>query len=258
MTATDTGAGALSLERAPEPAVNELLIATDPHAAALARIPRRYETIDDWEGLGRWIDALQRAELFVFETETIGLDYMRTSIVGVSLCVEPGHAAYVPLAHAYAGAPAQLDRSRVLEALRPMLEDPARAKLGHNLKFHAHALANHGIRLAGRCYDTMLESYVINSTAIRHDLDSMAARYLGLSTIHLDEIAGKGAKQISFDQVNVEQAAGYAAEHADVTQRLHRALWPKLEAAKPSSRGYTAKSSNPSCRCCNVWSATAC
>ena len=154
---------------------------------------------------------------------------MNTEIVGVSFCIEPGHAAYVPLAHDYAGAPPQLDRARVLETLRPLLEDPDRGKLGQHLKFDMHVLENYGIALRGQRYDTMLESYVWNSTATRHDMDSMAEHYLGLHTIRFEDVAGKGAKQISFNQVSVERAAEYAAEDADVTLRLHRALWPRLE-----------------------------
>ena len=215
----------------PAAAVSDLLLATDPQAAALARIARHYETITDWDALSRWLQMLSAAELISFDTETTTLDYMSAQIVGVSFCVEPGHAAYVPLAHCYAGAPAQLERTRVLEALRALLEDPAHAKLGQHLKFDAHVLANHGIHLAGQRYDTMLESYVLNSTATRHDMDSMAARYLGLRTIHFEDVAGKGAKQICFDQVSIERAAEYAAEDADITLRLHRALWPKLEQA---------------------------
>ena len=128
----------------------------------------------DWEALSRWIDALGAAELFAFDTETTSLDYMTTEIVGVSFCIEPGHAAYVPLAHDYAGAPPQLDRLRVLEALRPLLEDPEHCKVGQHLKFDIHVLQNYGIALRGQRYDTMLESYVLNSTATRHDMDSMA------------------------------------------------------------------------------------
>ena len=131
---------------------------------------------------------------------------MQAQIVGVSFCVEPGRAAYVPLAHRYAGAPDQLDRDRVLAMLRPLLEDPAHAKVGAHMKFDMHVLANHGITLRGQRYDTMLESYVLNSTATRHDMDSMAARYLGIKTIHFEDVAGKGAKQIGFDQVSVETA----------------------------------------------------
>jgi DNA polymerase-1 len=210
----------------------------DPVAAALAIVPRRYETIMDWESLSRWIEALTAAKLFAFDTETTSLDYMRTGIVGVSFCIEPGHAAYVPLAHDYAGAPAQLERARVLDALRPLLEDPSHAKLGQHLKFDIHVLANHGVQLQGQRYDTMLESYVLNSTATRHDMDSMAERFLGLRTIHFEDVAGKGAKQISFNQVSVERAAEYSAEDADVTLRLHRVLWPRLEQVPALVRVY--------------------
>jgi DNA polymerase-1 len=211
---------------------------TDPLAAALASAPRRYETVMDWDTLSRWIEALKAAELFAFETETSSLDYMNTEIVGVSFCIEPGHAAYVPLAHDYAGAPVQLQRAQVLEALRPLLEDPSRGKLGQHLKFDTHALANHGVNLRGQRYDTMLESYVLNSTSSRHDMDSMAERFLGLRTIHFEDIAGKGAKQIGFSQVSVERAAEYSAEDADVTLRLHRVLWPRLESVPRLARVY--------------------
>jgi DNA polymerase-1 len=216
----------------------ELPVPSDPAAAALASVPRRYETVLDWEALSRWIEALTAAELFAFDTETTSLDYMRTEIVGVSFCIEPGHAAYVPLAHDYAGAPPQLERTRVLEALRPLLEDPAHGKLGQHLKFDIHVLANHGIQLRGQRFDTMLESYVLNSTATRHDMDSMAERFLGIRTIHFEDVAGKGAKQISFNQVSVERAAEYSAEDADVTLRLHRVLWPRLEQLPALARVY--------------------
>ena len=192
--------------------------------------PRHYDTITTWPALEQWLARLRAAELFAFDTETTGLDYMQARIVGVSFCIEPGSAAYVPLAHDYAGAPEQLERTRVLEALRPLLEDPTHAKLGAHLKFDMHILANHGITLRGQRYDTMLESYVLNSTATRHDMDSMAEKYLGLRTIHFEDVAGKGAKQITFNQVSVEVAAEYSAEDADITQRLHRCLWPQLAA----------------------------
>jgi DNA polymerase-1 len=193
-------------------------------------LPRHYDTITTWSALEQWLVRLHAAELFAFDTETTGLDYMQAQIVGVSFCIEPGSAAYVPLAHDYAGAPEQLERTRVLEALRPLLEDPSHAKLGAHLKFDMHILANHGITLRGQRYDTMLESYVLNSTATRHDMDSMAEKYLGLRTIHFEDVAGKGAKQITFNQVSVEVAAEYSAEDADVTMRLHRCLWPQLAA----------------------------
>jgi len=201
----------------------------DPEAARLASLPRNYETITDYEALARWCEALESAPLFAFDTETTSLDYMNTEIVGVSFCIDPGHAAYVPLAHDYPGAPPQLDRARVLQTLQPLLENPERPKLGQHLKFDMHVLENYGITLRGQRFDTMLESYVWNSTATRHDMDSMAERYLGLHTIHFEDVAGKGAKQISFNQVSVERAAEYAAEDADVTMRLHQLLWPKIQ-----------------------------
>jgi DNA polymerase I len=226
--AAPTDAGAASA--LPQPA--------DPAAAALANLPRRYDTIMDWDALSRWIEALKGAPLFAFDTETSSLDYMRAEIVGLSFCIEPGHAAYVPLAHDYAGAPVQLDRSRVLEALRPLLEDPEHGKVGQHLKFDIHVLQNYGVQLRGQRHDTMLESYVLNSTATRHDMDSMAAHLLGMRTIHFEDVAGKGAKQITFNQVSVEKAAEYAAEDADVTLRLHRVLWPRLEQLPALARVY--------------------
>ncbi len=196
--------------------------------ASPATLERRYETIYEWAHLERWLARLREAKLFALDTETTSLDYMRAEIVGVSLCIEPGEAAYVPLRHDYAGAPAQLDRDRVLAALRPILEDPERPKLGHHLKYDAHVLANHGIELRGMRYDSMLESYVWNSVATRHDMDTAAARYLGLTTIKFEDVAGRGAKQLTFNQVPVERAAEYSAEDADVTMRLHEALWPQI------------------------------
>jgi len=191
--------------------------------------PRHYETILTGVQLEAWIERLRGAGLFAFDTETTSLDYMQAEIVGVSFCVEPGHAAYVPLAHNYPGAPEQLDRAAVLGRLAPLLEDTGRAKLGHHLKYDAHVLRNHGIELAGMRYDTMLESYVLNSTATRHDLDSTTRLYLGVETIHYEDVAGKGAKQLPFSEVPVERAAEYSAEDADVCLQLHRALWPQLE-----------------------------
>jgi DNA polymerase-1 len=199
---------------------------------------RRYETLTRWEDFERWLVALRAAELFAFDTVTTTLDYMRAEIVGLSFCIEPGVAAYVPLRHVYPGAPDQLDRERVLAALKPILEDPARGKVGHNLKFDAHVLANAGIALAGMRFDSMLESYVWNSVATNHDVDAEAQRYLGLRTITYEEVAGKGAKQLSFDQVPVEKAGEYAAEAADVSLRLHQVLWPKLESVPELARLY--------------------
>ncbi|HEY2036810.1 MAG TPA: DNA polymerase I [Steroidobacteraceae bacterium] len=196
---------------------------------AAGEIARNYETLTRWEDLERWLAKLSEAELIALDTETTSLDYMSAEIVGVSFCVESSTAAYLPLGHDYAGAPPQLERSRALEMLRPILEDPDKPKLGHHLKFDAHVLRNHGIQLAGMRYDTMLESYVWNSVGNRHDMDSAALCYLGRRTITYEDVVGKGAKQIGFSQVPVERASEYAAEDADVTLCLHRALWPKIE-----------------------------
>ena len=175
-------------------------------------------------GLNNW----NKAELFAFDTETTSLDYSKAQIVGVSFAVTPGKAAYVPLAHDYPGVPDQLDRSEILEKLRPLLENPHKAKLGQNLKYDMHVLANHGIALRGIAHDTMLESYVLNSTATKHNMDDLAKEYLGVETIHYEDVAGKGAKQIGFQEVSIEQAAPYAAEDADITLRLHQVLNAKL------------------------------
>jgi len=196
----------------------------------LAKIERRYETITQWPDLERWITVLNNADLFSFDTETTNLDYMKAEIVGVSFCIEAGVAAYVPLHHDYAGAPEQLDRERALAALKPILEDPERGKIGHHLKYDAHVLANHGINLVGMRFDTMLESYVWNSVGTtRHDMDSVALCYLGMRTITFEEVAGKGAKQLTFNQVPVDKAAQYAAEDADVTLCMHKELWARLQ-----------------------------
>jgi len=194
---------------------------------------RNYETVLTVDHLERWLKELSAADLFAFDTETTSLDYMVAEIVGVSFCVEPGRAAYVPVAHDYPGAPDQLPRAEVLAKLKPLLEDPGQAKLGHHLKYDAHVLANHGIALEGMRYDSMLESYVLNSTATRHDMDSAAKKYLGIDTIHYEAVAGKGAKQIGFNQVSIETAAEYSAEDADVTLQLHRHLWAELGKIPP-------------------------
>jgi len=230
----EAAAAPAAAPQAPAPAA----AAPAPAARALSDTPRRYETITRWEDFERWLAALGRAELFAFDTETTSLDYMRAEIVGLSFCIEPGVAAYVPLRHVYPGAPDQLDRARVLAALKPLLEDAARGKLGHNLKYDAHVLANAGIALAGMRFDTMLESYVWNSVATNHDMDADAQRYLGVRTITYEEVTGKGARQISFDQVPVEKASEYSAEDADVTLRLHQALWPQLESVPALAQLY--------------------
>ena len=215
--------------QAPGAAPPELAAGGIEARAEITAAPRDYETLVDREALQRWLGELGRAGLFAFDTETTSLDYMQAQIVGVSFCIEPGRAAYVPLAHDYAGAPDQLPRDEVLGLLKPLLEDERLGKVGHHLKYDAHVLANHGIALAGMRYDTMLESYVWNSVATRHDMDSVAQRYLGLKTTTYEEVAGKGAKQIPFSQVSIEHAGAYAAEDADVTLRLHRTLWPAIE-----------------------------
>jgi DNA polymerase I len=187
-----------------------------------------YEILSSWEAFEHWLTLLRQAELFALDIETTSLDYMRAEIVGVSFSIAPGVAAYVPLAHAYPGVPDQLPRAQVLAKLKPLLEDPSRGKVGHDLKYVAHVLAHAGISLQGMRFDTMLESYVWNSVATNHEMDSDAQRYLGVRTLSYTELAGKGAKQIGFDQVPVERASEYAAEHTDVTLRLHHALWSQL------------------------------
>jgi len=187
-----------------------------------------YETVLAKQHFNDWLEQLDKAELFAFDTETTSLDYSKAQIVGVSFAVTPGKAAYVPLAHDYPGVPDQLNRTEILEKLRPLLENPHKAKLGQNLKYDMHVLANHGIALRGIAHDTMLESYVLNSTATKHNMDDLAKEYLGVDTIHYEHVAGKGAKQIGFQEVSIEQAAPYAAEDADITLQLHRVLSEKL------------------------------
>ena len=190
---------------------------------------RHYEAITTDKQLAAWLAKLEKAPLFAFDTETTSLDYMQAEIVGMSFCIEPGHAAYLPLAHDYPGAPDQLDRKKTLAKFKPLLEDADRPKVGHHLKYDAHVLLNHGIRLDGMRYDSMLESYVLNSSATRHHMDSCAKLYLDVDTIKYEDVAGKGAKQISFNQVALEQATEYAAEDADVTLQLHNVLHGALK-----------------------------
>ncbi|MDX1755128.1 MAG: DNA polymerase I [Marinobacter sp.] len=191
-------------------------------------IEQNYQTITTEAELDRWLERLEQAPLFAFDTETTSLSYTRAEVVGVSFAIEPGEAAYLPLAHDYLGAPEQLDRDQTLAKLKPLLEDPKRPKVGQNLKYDKNVLANHGITLEGIAEDTMLESYVLNSVGSRHDMDSLALKYLGLETIKFETIAGKGAKQLTFNQIELDKAAPYAAEDADITLRLHQVLRPKL------------------------------
>ncbi|KTC32750.1 DNA polymerase I, partial [Pseudomonas sp. ABAC61] len=220
----DTAATALTLE--------------SPAQAEQAPLELQYETILDQGRFDAWLDKLKGAKLIAFDTETTGIDAQQAQLVGLSFSVKAGEAAYVPLTHSYMGAPEQLDRDTVLLALKPLLEDPKLLKVGQHAKFDMNILANcaiggdqaNGITMRGVAFDTMLESYVLNSTATRHDMDSLAQKYLDHSTVSFQDIAGKGAKQLTFDQIPLEQAGPYAAEDADVTLRLHQALFEKLTA----------------------------
>ncbi len=192
-----------------------------------------YAIVLEQADFDRWVERLRKAGRFAFDTETTSLDYMRAELVGVSFAVAAGEAAYVPFGHRYVGAPDQLPAKTVLDALKPLLEDPDIEKIGQNLKYDMSVLARAGIELAGVRYDTMLESYVLDSVGTRHNMDDMALKFLGRSTTSFTDVAGKGAKQLTFDQVGLEQAGPYAAEDADVTLQLHELLWPRLE-AEPS------------------------
>ncbi len=187
-----------------------------------------YETVLSWDAFDKWLKIIESAELVAVDTETTSLNYMEAEIVGLSVSVKAGEAAYIPLAHDYMGAPQQLPRDEVLAKLKSYLESPDHKKLGHHLKYDAHVLARYDIALKGMAYDSMLESYVLNSVATRHDMDSTARLYLGHETIHYTDVAGKGAKQLTFNQIDLDVAAPYAAEDADVTMRLHNLLWEKL------------------------------
>ncbi|HEY8622907.1 MAG TPA: DNA polymerase I, partial [Casimicrobiaceae bacterium] len=191
-------------------------------------VARDYETVLDNAAFERWLEALQRAELVCFDTETTGLDPMEARIVGLSFSIAPGRAAYIPLTHRYAGAPAQLPIDDVLQRLKPWFEDTTRKKLGQNVKYDQHVLANYGIALAGVAHDTMLQSYVLESQR-PHDMDSLAWRHLGVKTISYADVAGKGAGHIGFDQVSIDKATEYSGEDADITLQLHGALYPRLK-----------------------------
>ncbi|MDD2344341.1 MAG: DNA polymerase I [Tolumonas sp.] len=192
-------------------------------------VTTQYDTILTQADLTRWLEKLQQVALFAFDIETNSLDYIQAQVVGLSFAVAPGEAAYLPLAHDYLGAPEQLDREQTLAILKPLLEDPARLKVGQHLKFDRNVLRNHGIYLQGIAFDTMLESYVLNSTASRHNMDDLAKKYLNYTTQTFEDVAGKGVKQLTFNQVELEKAAFYAAEDADITLRLHQTLWPQVE-----------------------------
>lgn len=192
---------------------------------AVADAPKvEYECVVSEERLQHWLDKLQNASQFAIDTETTSVDYMLAKLVGISLCVEAGNACYIPLAHSYSGVPRQLDKEQVLARLKPILENPAIGKIGQNIKYDCHIFIGEGIYLQGIAHDTMLQSYVLNSTASRHNMDDLAKYYLNRDTIHFEDVAGKGAKQIIFDQVEIGQATEYAAEDADITLQLHQHL----------------------------------
>jgi DNA polymerase I len=200
----------------------------EPETPARQPIARDYETVLDNATFERWLDVLQGADLVCFDTETTGLDPMEARIVGLSFSVEPGRAAYIPLTHRYAGVPAQLPIDDVLRRLKPWFEDGTRKKLGQNVKYDQHVLANYGIALAGVAHDTLLQSYVLESQR-PHDMDSLASRHLGVKTIAYADVAGKGAGHIGFDQVAIDKATEYSGEDADITLQLHGALYPKVK-----------------------------
>ena len=201
----------------------------DSGEAAEQAQENQYEIITEQADFERWLGKLAAADLFAFDTETTSIDAQRAELVGVSLAVQPHEAAYIPVAHSYMGVPDQLDRDKVLAALKPYLEDPAKAKVAQHAKYDINVLAHYDIRVQGVAFDTMLESYVLDATATRHDMDSLSLKYLGQGTIKFEDIAGKGSKQLTFDQIALEQAGPYAAEDADVTLRLHQTLWAKLQ-----------------------------
>jgi DNA polymerase-1 len=199
----------------------------------------KYQTIFKKAEFDAWLKEIEKAKLTAIDTETTSINYMQAELVGISLSVKPGEAAYIPLAHDYPGAPKQLDRDFVLASLKDFLEDPDKKKLGHHLKYDAHIFARYGIALRGMQFDSMLESYVLNSVATRHDMDSTARFYLGIDTIHYEDVAGKGAKQLTFNEIDLEQAAPYAAEDADITLQLHEHLWKELGKIKTLKSVYT-------------------
>lgn len=201
---------------------------SQPQAAA-ETVEKQYTIITDKAMFNEWLDKLRAKEVFAFDTETTSLDYMQAQLVGVSFSVQEHEAAYVPVAHDYLGAPEQLDRAWVLEQLKPLLEDAERKKIGQHIKYDANVLVKYGITLRGFVFDTMLESYVFSSTATRHNMDAMAQHYLGRSTISFESVAGKGVKQLTFNQIELEKAGDYAAEDAEITLALHNNLWPMLE-----------------------------
>lgn len=207
----------------------EELLGQEGNTKQREKIERNYQIILHEKDLSAWIEKLKKCEAFAFDTETTSLDYMDARLVGVSFAISAGEAAYVPFGHTYVGAPQQISEETVLEQLKPLLEDEDKAKIGQNLKYDMSVLANYDIQLRGISHDTMLESYVLNSVGSRHNMDDLALNYLGINTVHFEDIAGKGVKQITFDQIDVTTGGEYAAEDADITLQLHQELWPRLE-----------------------------
>ena len=189
---------------------------------------REYDVVFQASEFEQWLEKLSSAEMITFDTETTSLDYMAAELVGVSFAVVAGEAAYVPIAHNYEGAPAQLSLDTVLRGIKPILEDPSIKKIGQNMKYDMSVMGKYGVEIRGLAFDTMLESYVLNSVASRHNMDDLALKYLGRTTIHFEDIAGKGAKQVTFNQIDLEVAGEYAAEDADITLQLHQTIWPRL------------------------------
>jgi len=194
--------------------------------------PKKYVTITSEKDLASWMDKIKKADLFAFDTETTSLNYMDAEMVGLSISVKPDEAAYIPFGHDYEDAPKQLSRDTVLSTIKPILEDSKQHKLGHHIKYDMHVLENHGIELKGIQHDSMLESYIVQSAGVNHGLDALSLKYLGVKTVHFEEIAGKGKKQLTFNQIPLDIASNYAAEDADITLQLHNTLWPKLNKVK--------------------------
>ena len=211
---------------------------SDEAKPGAVKVDANYEAVLEQARFDQWLQRLRKAKEFAVDTETTSIDYMQAELVGISLCLDPGEACYIPLMHRYENAPQQLDKAEVLAALKPVLEDPAIGKIGQNIKYDAHIFIGEGIRMQGIAHDTMLESYVLNSTASRHNMDALAKYYLDHDTIHYADIAGKGVKQKTFDQIELEQASDYAAEDADITLRLHRVLNAGLQEDEKLNRVY--------------------
>ncbi len=203
-----------------------------------AHAPKKYHCVLSQSQLDTLIDELNNAEIFCLDTETTSLNMIDAKIVGLSFCVKSNEAYYIPVAHNYLDAPHQLNREQVLAQLKPILENPNKIKIAHNVKYDYNIFLNHGITVKGMDFDTMLESYILDSTATRHDMDSLSLKYLGKKTITFEEVAGKGAKQITFDQVGIDEATNYAAEDADITFQLHETLWPRLEQHPESVKNF--------------------